>query len=582
MSTFIRVIPAVRTPMGVEHFDYRLPPSCQEVKPGDLVIVPFRRKKTVALVAEIMSESAFANRIADVMSRYADIRLPITMVKLLRWTAERTFSSQPTVLNSWLRHLPARPKTITANAIKKREGAGGMEAHWTIDAREALLSQARKWGQDGSRLLILTPWKTRVSAFLSALPQAAALHGDQADGEAFRTWQAFAAGHIPILITTRLGAWLAPLADHVLIDEPENDDHKQDELAPRYDARLVAAWAATHAHTHVESFGLTPPLHVTAEAPDIPVELVLHPHQRNGRSSIPLIQADTLLRLESHEGPRIIFHPIKGVRARLACRDCGWRARCGRCGAEPSAEMEQAVCRVCGATSPLPLTCPTCGGTDLGKSLPGIELLKRAWQKDPSLPPVEWRDTSNEDVDASLPAQALVVVTLPSLLGGGGEDIRREEHRLIAFRRLADRVHAAQGTFLLQTEGTSSTPEDDAEDQPAWNSWLKTEGIKKYKEREYNARRLFDYPPAVRLAKALIDGDATTAKTWMEEAQTILKGTATVRGPFPVPFRSQARTPRSVCHLLFPPGTTERSLITLLSPLSKRAMIDLDPIAFFR
>ncbi len=558
---YARVIPVLRTPLGVESFDYQIPIDLH-VTAGDLVHVPFRRGKSVALVEEILTDSPFANKALSIIDRYANIHLPLSVIELLDWTAARTLSSKPSVLKAWLRTLPNREPQSMAHLVEEKKNQSSIKAQWITQPQQRLIERARQ--ESEKRVLILTPWKARTELFQRALKNSRVLHSDLNDGDAFRAWFGFMNGETHYLIATRLGAWLAPFADLVLIDEPENDDHKQDELSPRYDARLMLAWCNQHVGISVESFGLTPPLHTNTTGPMIEARvepIIRHP---NGRSNIPMVQADALEKLIEHTGPRIIVHPIRGMSARLLCRDCGWRAVCDRCGFALSAEADRSVCRQCEKKSDLPLACPSCGGVDLGKSTPGIERLKQAWAKHEPNAAVEWCILSNEDTELPIPKNAIILVTDGSLLGGVVEDVRRRERLCVAFRRLADRVACADATLLIQCNEASAGQ---------WTEWLTNKGLATFQDEQRRERQIFVYPPATRLVKMI------TLRP-IEFAHKLPKYVV-ISGPFPVKHRSSSRGQRLIYLLRFPPHARETELLQWLTPLASSAIIDLDPVAFF-
>jgi primosomal protein N' len=568
---FARVIPVRRTPFGVEVFDYRIPEGLT-VHPGDLVRIPFRKQESVGLVEHVLDRSAFGAQARDLLGHYAELRFPRASLGLLADTATRTFSSKPAVLKAWLRNLPKRPQTINL-VPRQADHPVEITATWMASPEASLLARARQRLTEGKRVLIVAPWLARVRAYASTLG-ATTLTSEENDGDAFRAWQGFVAGASPCLVTTRLGAWLAPFADVVLLDEPENDDHKQDELAPRYDARRLITWTAIHGGTIVEAFGRTPPLHKDDPAPAIDANFQLMFRHPQGRSSVPVIQADALLALEEHPGARVVIHPIRGQSARLVCRDCGWRAVCSECAFGLRPDKDRAACARCGKASPMPESCDNCSGVDLGKSMPGIEKLKDAWTRlHPDLT-VDWRDLSNEAMDAPFPKNALVLLTDATLLGGAGEDIRRKERQAVAFRRLAARIQDAQATLFLQVTEEAQLP---------WHDWLTPEGFQTYRERERAERKLFRYPPTTRLVKAIVSGSEEKAAKWKEAAERLLAGKTTgIRGPFPTSFQRKSRETRWVVHLLFAPTVPEEALIPLFEPLAKHAILDLDPIAFLR
>jgi len=574
---FCRVVPITRTPPGVEYFDYRIPESLH-VQAGDLVVVPFRRGKLPALVLSTMSTSPFAHKAQDVLSLFGGIRFPIHLLELLAHTSAVTFTSKPAVLKSWLRSLPKRipskPESLSLPTFLLQKNSRDtsaetriqISAHWDLDHESKLLAQAQASLAQGKRVLILTPWKARLAYFQNALLRGAIYSSDLNDGDAFRAWSGFYWGTEPCIISTRLGAWLAPLADIVYIDEPENDDHKQDELAPRYDARKLAIWAAEHAATIVEAHGLTPPLHSDEPAPSIPVDVHVMIRHPRGKSVIPMIQGEALNLLRDHDGPRVIVHPIKGDISRLTCRDCGHKITCSECKFTMSAEGPYAICRRCNHRNDLPLSCPTCGGIDLGKSLPGIERLKSAWAKHETDTPVLWRGISNQDMELPIPAGAALLITDGVLIAGGSEDVRRMEKLAVRFRNIARDVLQAGGTLIVQTDETMAA---------FWTQILTTEGFHEHRLQERAARSLFQYPPAKRLIKAILEHDDTRALQALEPL-------AQIRGPFPIPHQVRTRKIRYIWHILPPTNQLHPALFSALTQLSKQALIDLDPIAFLR
>lgn len=560
---FVRVIPVTRTPPGVEYFDYAIPEG-MTVESGDLLFVPFRKGTIVALAVSILKHSPFANQAKTVAGSYGEIKLPRASIELLDWIAMQTFSSRPAVLKSWLRDLPKRPATLVLNSrLRGNDRKPKLAATWDLQHQAKLIEEAKKLAEEGKRVLIVTPWKPRTDFFHEKLG-GTVLHSDLNAGDAFRAWTGFLSGENKLMITTRVGAWMGAFADTILIDEPENDDHKQDEMAPRYDARKIAIWCAEHAGTDVHAFGLTPPLHVDDPAPQIEPLLEIVIRQRQGNSAVPCLQADTLNSLINYEGPCIVFHPIKGDIARLTCRDCGWQPECKNCGFILSGEKTYAICRRCGTKDVLPLECADCGGIDLGKSLPGIDRLKSAWDKKVDAPAPDWRTVSVADLERDFPRESLIVVTDPSLLAPS-EDVRRQEKLAVAFRRLANRVRDVEGQLIIQTQ---------TEHEQQWRNWLATEGFEVWRANERGQRALFGYPPMKRLIKIIVENEN-------ERLLEPVKKLAELRGPFLVPHRPKSRKDRYIW-LAESEGQVSRELLDALAKLSQKALIDLDPIAFFR
>jgi len=231
------------------------------------------------------------------------------------------------------------------------------------------------------------------------------------------------------------------------------------------------------------------------------------------------------------------------------------------------------VCRLCKHTSPLPLGCPLCRSVDLSKSIPGIEALRKQFAEHEPEIEIEWRSTNAVDLERPFPEKSYVLLTAGDLLGApGSEDIRRNERLAIGYRRLADAIRLSNSTLVIQSSESIANE---------WKRLLTTEGYEAFRQEELSERKAFDYPPHQRLIKAIVTGDEVKALVWKQKAEQLLADFA-IQGPFPVAFVPSSRESRFVIHLRPIKDIPEKTLISLLTPLAKSAIIDLDPIAFSR
>lgn len=567
---FARVVPLCRTPVGVDAFDYLLPEQ-GVFAPGDLVRVPLRQQHVEGVIIALIPDSPFAAKARALVSEAPITSFGQDWVDLLEWLSARSFQSSATVAKAWLRLLPKKLKPWTT-ILPKRDGTGKIEARWTVAPEKELLERVRA---NHGRTIVLAPFAQQATRIAETLG-CDCLLSDDPKTVATSTWSSFLENESGILITTRVGAWLGLFADEIILLEPENDEHKQDEVSPRFDARLVAAWLQQRKHASLFVVGRTPPIHVDTPAALIPIHPSLSIRHRQGRSDVPGICFDAVEKSTPQDGePLVIIHPIRGLRARCQCRTCGFVVACARCGSALRREQTQGLCDVCKIRQPLADECPNCGGQDFSGSPAGIELLKQEWIKKDYPTCSSWRDGSPLALDTPFPENASVLVTEPQLLGGFAEDIRRTERLCRAYRLLASRVAEVNGRLTLQVH------EGDIE---RWLNWLTPEGVQALNVSERTARNIFRYPPSVRLAKILIDAPGAQALAFSEQIKTKLARNPAfleLRGPFAAELRPKAR-PRYVMHALFRPETSEALLIQLLSPFARQAKIDLDAVAFLR
>lgn len=606
-----RVIPALRTPRGVEWFDYAIPDGL-DLAPGDLIRIPFRKGLSVGIVRSIEKTSAFEN-LKPVAERFADIRLKPETLALLDGLAARSFSSRPAVLHAWLGTLPKKPISVSGKqeaasamlpAIQPSASCPGPRSPLPapretcflpnhLFSPSGLIASVKQQPPD-ARILILTPWASRVPIIAHALAGASCMTSSQAMKPRFDAWSGFLRGDHRILVATRIGAWLVAEADAVFIDEPENDDHKQDELSPRYDARWLAEAAASFG-VFVESFGLTPNVSLFSRShfpkpyaprptphallptriPDLTPDLVTVDIHKRDWSIVSGLQGRALIELEDAQGkrPAYIIHPVHGVQARLRCADCGWTAICPVCGFGLTVKGVLLSCTRCHASIDMSLSCPSCGSTTLSKSRPGRDKLLK--------------DLASQNISASvysitewnqfmkLEETALVILTDLSLLTGSSEDIRRRERLCIAFRRLADSCQTHNARLVVQADPKLAMECKD---------WLSGEKTAAMLAADLDERRQFHLPPAYRLLKMIFRGSKTFAMRQLE----LLKSRVAnypgieVQGPFPVLYRPSSRSERYIGHLIAPSGTETREIRAIIEPLLKAdTLFDLDPIAFF-
>ncbi len=374
------IIPALRTPRGVDVFDYDIPDG-MTVRAGDLVWIPFRTRRIVGLVRAVNSTAATEKPRRPIEASYAGLRLSDRTLGLLDALAIRSFTSKPSILHAWLGSLPKKSKDAPSRPAQPSLMATGEERclpnHWV--GPNGVAATAKAAAKDKKRVLVLTPWAARA-AWLAERCGATLLTSELAAGARFRAWSGFIRGDVRVLVATRAGAWLATESDLVILDEPENDDHKQDELAPRFDARWIAEQAR---HRGVSSvlIGLTPRLTADMRASTVPTlmpRLTAIDTHRSDWSPISGLQRRTVNILEEalKTGSKIfIIHPIHGDRARVRCADCGWTAICARCGAALTIQGSRMTCLRCHSKTEIALVCPSCGGHDLSRSRPGRERL---------------------------------------------------------------------------------------------------------------------------------------------------------------------------------------------------------------
>ncbi|MCR4278708.1 MAG: hypothetical protein NUV81_02260 [bacterium] len=548
---YISVVPAVRTPFGVDVFDYSVHEST-DVRAGDLVMISFRKKKIPALIVSVQSTSAFSGKTITIDPIQTLIRFPTLIANLLENASNHSFASRPSVLHSWLRRIPSRLLDTISVQSQNRTAHPKKPIQYVTSSPSEIIQmiQNEKNDEFQGRTLIITPWQSRADAIAKYLG-IPALHAHVPYAQAWKIWTSWLGSPTScvidsgvgedqsqksitwevggnILVTTRLGAWLSHSADRIIVDEPENDDHKEDEQEPRLDARwIVDSVQNLNPSVDVIQIGTTPKLPASfpntilwETIPSIDPKILYDHKQRGGYSEIKRLSNyaiqqihDALLAYQ----PVIIIDPYRDD------------------------EFQQQI------------------HSELGLKLLGSS----------SIPIFNLSDLHQ----TGLPKNALVILLDIAGIGGVIEDIRKKERGVIAWRRLCSRLSLFNCRLLVQG--------DEAQLEEA-RSWLTPTGLKATWETESKSRHTFKYPPAHPRIKIIVIGDKNVASNVLSDLENRLPNSWTAEGVHEVQM-SASRTTRWIIHVLPKKADQDPNEIhEILRKFAKTCIIDLDPIAFFR
>ena len=573
-------------PFGHGFFDYKL--SEGTLHKGDLILVPFRNKKIPALVAKISTSSDFEDRAISLSNPKKILKLPESVVEFCLNASRESFVSPSTMLNAWLRTVPKRLEAyephVPKKDVHKLKNQKKSEQYFAINrymGEKGIIEIART-EQISGRVLIVTPWQKRVD-FLQNKIGCQGFHSQTAAGAAWRIWTSFLNESHGVLVTSRLGSWLAAIADVVIIDEPENDDHKQDELTPRYDSRrLIEIASEINPALRVIQISTTPALkefkNTNFNNPDLTIDLDIktasfNRHTRSYIESLTMQATEEMEQSALENRPIRVLHPVHGTRGRVRCADCDWMLTCPSCGAGVNADGAQAVCHRCLKKMDMPALCPVCQGMNLSKSVIGQSSLKQICLKAFPNIKLEVLDLHEWLANPISPNSTIIISNL-AFIAGFAEDIRKKERLVLAFRRLMSQACVAKCRVVVQASEELALE---------CKNWLNSEGLQKTWEIEWNERNIFGYPPAKKLIKLILPGELKDAEELKTKFSNLTENTNNFnfQGPFPVEFRPKSRAPRSVFHI-FPSSELSRDqIIDNLAPFTAFGILDIDPIAFF-
>lgn len=259
----------------------------------------------------------------------------------------------------------------------------------------------------GGQVLYLLPeiaLTTQITARLGKVfgNRMGVYHSKFPDAERVELWQRqLSSQAFPLILGVRSSLFLPyHRLKLVIVDEEHETSYKQQEPAPRYQARDAAIMLARLCGAKVLLGTATPSMETYRHALSGKYGLVEMPH-RYGGVEMPQIEVADVKELrrkklmDSPFSPRlteevraalargeqaILFQNRRGWSPVLECHTCGWTPRCTRCDVSLTYHRTtgRLVCHYCGASYDVPQQCPCCGGTELRDMGYGTEKIEEA------------------------------------------------------------------------------------------------------------------------------------------------------------------------------------------------------------
>lgn len=639
--TFAKVIPLIRLPRSLGIFDYKIAPSLSDsIKIGMLVKISFRGRRVNGLIITLGNQSEFSNleEITEIL--HPD---PLLDESLIQFYLERArdYGISPAILfRSILPEVPTRrfesqrlkvpqftprgftiPKSLVSPLTQGLSTAlSSRHSTFLIDDHRLLLPflgrLALELHKINKPLRILAPTHRDALIIAHALNQYGlpAVRFLPTDGKTrtLEIWCACQMATIPVLVGTR-AALFFPLTDDstVVLIEESSDDWKQEEINPRYDARILLSQLA--ARGEIRTIRLTsfvrPEIFAAIESHSLrmtdlriheppPVTLLdLRSHKISGNKSA---LTEVLIEQISDKKSVLLFVQRRGRGSVLCCQDCRLQFRCVQCETILSVHRTFLRCPACGVRQDLPLACPSCQSTELKSFGSGIESVEeevrlqfphakiyRLDREQALTDSLIFPGSQNEQTIIIGTAAILQYYSISSreqlhfdcvaIVDADGllhrPDFRAHEKLARIVTRLSQLAAITSAPFLIQT----SFPE-----LSVWQTASRNE--KNFLTEELTERQAMHYPPFFRLVKLVFQNTneavALAEATHLHKFLTNLPRSEIsieLLGPYPASPPKIRGKFKIILLIRFSPEQYI-SLRPYLTALSDETVIDLDPI----
>ena len=269
---------------------------------------------------------------------------------------------------------------------------------------EVYINLIKKALDSGAQVLYLLPEIALTTQIVQRLKKIfgttmGVYHSKFSDAERVEVWNGILNGHFKFVVGVRSSVFL-PFDNLglIIVDEEHDPSYKQQEPAPRYNARDVAMVMGQLHHAKVLLGSATPSIESYHHAQQGKYGLVKL-HKRYGEAQLPkVVLADlgqerkqktnkgefsglllrSIAEALKHKEQVIIFQNRRGYSPLVNCEDCGWVPKCVNCAVSLTYHQfrHALVCHYCGYKESLPHECPTCSSTRIKTVGYGTEKLE--------------------------------------------------------------------------------------------------------------------------------------------------------------------------------------------------------------
>jgi len=213
--------------------------------------------------------------------------------------------------------------------------------------------------------------------------QIAVLHSSLRSGERYDEWKRAKNGNARVIIGTR-SAIFAPVQNLglIILDEEQEPSYKSENV-PRYHARDIAKFRCVQERALLVFGSATPSVETMYQAKSGAIQLFTLKKRYNKRALPDVIIADMKeelrqgntdsissilkreLEINLERGEQsILFLNRRGSSRMVSCGECGHVPECPNCSVSLTyhSANNRLMCHHCGHSSPLPGSCPKCGG----------------------------------------------------------------------------------------------------------------------------------------------------------------------------------------------------------------------------
>ncbi|MFH1597730.1 MAG: primosomal protein N' [Patescibacteria group bacterium] len=421
------IIPQIRLPKSIGIFDYLVPGELEsKIKVGQVVTVPFRSRSIEGVVVQLKKTSTIKKLALVTAIKQDQPLLTDGQIQLIDRLSKYYWLSPALFIKSILPQIPKKvykkefkkiiPKNLELKVAKNKIAELKKLSQKIIKEKKGCLFHYDSIGQKtllylylidyyqakGQQIAIIVPEMADIAKLYPVIarrfPDAVYYHGQLAKNQQFNLWQGILKCQHKIIMGTRPLSF-APFKNLglVIIDQEENDSHKQYDQNPRY-----------HVHKVINELHQLYPfkLLMSSRSPSLKTfwrsqrgDINYHNLISISKTNLSLVDLNDELKggnftfLSNDLVSKITYHTQnnrqvflfvnrKGQATRIFCQDCGFLFACPNCGLPFTSHADvKLVCHHCGQQQPSPKTCPNCHNVKIKFSGLGMDKVSASVKK---------------------------------------------------------------------------------------------------------------------------------------------------------------------------------------------------------
>ncbi len=607
---YAEVAPVMRLPYTFNIFDYSIPEALASgISVGHIVEITFRGRRATGVVMGIKETTELKRTFPIKRVLSAGAALSAEQLALAEYIVKEYFASPSTVMNSFLPHTAIRSlQALPSVSIRKKRKEKLVTPLMIRGSAEQVAEYLAEKSDTAGQTLLLLPeaWQEKDwEKFMAGFPSTVRIQATQKPVEFFAAWSAISTGRARLIFGTR-SALFAPFHDlrAIIVADEGNENYKQIEPSPRYQAR-DAAWQAARIYgARLILSSLSPSMETLARVRRGEAECVdllkgkpvadhcrIFDAQAERRKS-PRWQpvSDTVLETISEcakKGKVFVFLNKLGFAKTFLCRDCRYIFICPTCRTSLTYRKNPSglFCFHCQNSFPYPISCPKCSGANVFYGAAGVERLEEECigsLRGLDIVRVDSLGTASlEQVRAKIQTARVIIGTkrafaiLPWNAISATIAVGIDSALRVPEFRTHERVFSTLA--FLASKSPELVIETALPDHSVFQALAAPYDF--FVEREFEERKAWGYPPFTRLIKIIVQ-DREREKAWKDAADLVQKlekfSGISVFPPLPQSPEYQWGVYRFGVVMRLPDGVLPEQL-PVREIIPERWLIDVDP-----